>query len=727
MNTRHPYRLYRLIRSSAALILALALLWPGTIVHADTSVCGPITNNTTWTSAGNNYIVTCNVIVNSGVTLTIQSGVVVKFDPGTSLQVNGTLVATGSIFTSNNLLPAKGDWGHIYFTATSLDAVFDANGNYLSGSKIQDSLIEWGGNGTNVVAAIEANIASPFLYKNTIQNNLNSGIHGLGRSTGVPVVIQQNTISTNDGNSVNGAGIYVSSGLVISNTINSNGGGGYTKQGGGIYATASILRGNTVTANFTDLTTVGEGGGIYATGSTITANVVSGNTGSGIYASGSTISANIIDGNTANSCAGIDAKGNSTITNNYVSNNTATNPSGFAGGICSDGGLVNGNTISGNSSPSTGGGIYAYNTTVRDNQVSANNALHGSGVYAWNSLLTGNTLANNHASGNGGGIFAHDNTTVTANVIHDNTAAKGGGIYAEGVWGNPILNGNTVQANTASSGAGMYAIEATSNGNTIIGNAATGDGGGMYVQGGAHTGNKISANSVPNFGHGSGVYLNGVTDFSYNDVLTNTAPSGTAGGISINGLSEFHYNNLYGNLPYNAEVVSSQPITGTLNYWGLLVCTSIPERIYDRNDAPGRGKLTYAPSLYLLAPVAQLAAPSDLALIPDASGVTLTWTPLPPLPNIGCRVPGVSESDLKYLVYYDTDSACAPFNGSGLPSGPSPIEAGSSSQIILPGASSEGFVFTVTAFDYLGRESTYSNLVGSLPQTREIYMPLIVR
>ena len=56
-----------------------------------TNVCGTISTDTTWTPYESPYVVTCNVTVNSGVTLTLQAGTVVKFQAGQSLVVNGNL------------------------------------------------------------------------------------------------------------------------------------------------------------------------------------------------------------------------------------------------------------------------------------------------------------------------------------------------------------------------------------------------------------------------------------------------------------------------------------------------------------------------------------------------------------------------------------------------------------------------------------------------------------
>lgn len=58
-----------------------------------TDLCGQISG--TLTLAGSPYIVTCNVLILDGETLTIEAGVVIKFDLGKILEVAGTLIAEG--------------------------------------------------------------------------------------------------------------------------------------------------------------------------------------------------------------------------------------------------------------------------------------------------------------------------------------------------------------------------------------------------------------------------------------------------------------------------------------------------------------------------------------------------------------------------------------------------------------------------------------------------------
>ena len=89
------------------------------VAFCQTYVGGGIYSNTTWTLVNSPYIVTDTVVVFPGVTLTLEPGVVVKFDDDLYLEIrNATLVAEGNssdsiTFTSNSLTPAAGIWGGI--------------------------------------------------------------------------------------------------------------------------------------------------------------------------------------------------------------------------------------------------------------------------------------------------------------------------------------------------------------------------------------------------------------------------------------------------------------------------------------------------------------------------------------------------------------------------------------------------------------------------------------
>jgi hypothetical protein len=97
--------------------IALCILLTVGIVNSQTNISGTIAKDSTWTLAKSPYIVTGDVAVNGGFTLTVDSGVVVRFSSGTSLRLYGAMQARHAIFTSRKDtaggLPAKGDWGMI--------------------------------------------------------------------------------------------------------------------------------------------------------------------------------------------------------------------------------------------------------------------------------------------------------------------------------------------------------------------------------------------------------------------------------------------------------------------------------------------------------------------------------------------------------------------------------------------------------------------------------------
>src|SRR5690349_2194616 len=135
--------------------LFLLLLNPF-MISAQTYVSGGIYSNTTWTFANSPYIVTGNVVVFPGFTLTIEPGVTVKFDSATSLEIRqATLVAVGTstdniVFTSNSANPVMGSWGNsdggIWINGTSTGTLFN------------HCLVEYsttGINATNIIAYLK--------------------------------------------------------------------------------------------------------------------------------------------------------------------------------------------------------------------------------------------------------------------------------------------------------------------------------------------------------------------------------------------------------------------------------------------------------------------------------------------------------------------------------------------------------------------------------------------
>ncbi|OFX44973.1 MAG: hypothetical protein A2046_14935, partial [Bacteroidetes bacterium GWA2_30_7] len=99
---------------------SIFLLFVSFVVYGQTNVSGGIYSNTTWTLANSPYIVVDTVVVFPGVTLTIEPGVVVKFDDNKRLEIRqAKIIAEGTTndsitFTSNSLSPIPGKWATIY-------------------------------------------------------------------------------------------------------------------------------------------------------------------------------------------------------------------------------------------------------------------------------------------------------------------------------------------------------------------------------------------------------------------------------------------------------------------------------------------------------------------------------------------------------------------------------------------------------------------------------------
>ena len=385
-----------------------------------TEIKGDIYEDTVWDTTGSPYIVSKTISIYPSATLTIKSGVIIKFDPDCSIRIGGVFIARGTedknIYFIQNKKRER--WGTLMFVDSSIDASFDDEGNYISGSIIEYASIEGAGN-----SGIYCDSASPLIIRNTMSGNaaykFGGGIHCNNSSP----TIFKNTILNNTAHG-GGGGIfcYNSSSMISGNIIGNNTGSSY---GGGIYCwnnPSPTISGNTILYNTTEI----YGGGIFCR-----------------YSS-PVISGNKISSNAADEGGGIFCNESSPI--------------------------ISGNKISSNTAGIEGGGICCSSfssPTIYDNEIIYNNAEeNGGGIHCRNSdyiTISSNVISNNKADfSNGGGIYCLrcSSPAIYDNEIIYNTAeANGGGIYCQNV-DNLVIYRNTISGNE-SDGGGIYCLNSS--------------------------------------------------------------------------------------------------------------------------------------------------------------------------------------------------------------------------------------------------------------------------
>jgi hypothetical protein len=310
---------------------------------------------------------------------------------------------------------------------------------------------------------------SPHIFKNNIGQNIDHGITA------------KNSTSKIEGNHIlnnSGSGIRASddSSTIVSNKIDGNTGGNYA---GGISVSGDfyyevLIDKNTITNNTTDYI----GSAIHCMGAgkvRITNNTITNNTATGGgFLQGNAISIldlpevyiykNIVKNNNSRGMGvGSDAF---TIIHNTVDENTE-------GGISSGGeGIISHNKIRRNSGTLTGAGLSVYgDVMVTENEIISN--------------YTGDPLSEKR-TGRGGGIFVSGAVApfpvIDKNLLKGNESGYGGGIYLDGA---ATVTGNTMIGNYAEEEGGGLLVN-TSSAPVVSGNAFTDNlalkGGGVFIQ-----------------------------------------------------------------------------------------------------------------------------------------------------------------------------------------------------------------------------------------------------
>ena len=297
---------------------------------------------------------------------------------------------------------------------------------------VASTIIDGGRNGS-VVIFTGGETRQAVLKGLTIQNgNSEPGAGGGIMINNSSPTISDNIVRWNIANSDNGGGgIFIAhsaSPLIEDNTIDGNQGG----FGGGIYVgdnSSPTIRNNTIENNLAE---THRGGGIFISGS-----------------SSPIIQDNSLSDNSSQYGGGICIVESSSgeISNNYFTLNTAQYGGGIFCGEDSDP-IIKQNEFYKNNATSFGGGLFIGECVVNNNVISGNTAQTGGGIFVWESspTISDNTISGNTTTMSGGGIYLRSNShpTINNNIISLNTTNRdGGGLYIDDSSSVKTTNGST--------------------------------------------------------------------------------------------------------------------------------------------------------------------------------------------------------------------------------------------------------------------------------------------
>ena len=463
--------------------LSFSILIVFSFAFAQTEISGLINSNTTWDSAGSPYIVTDDILVWSGVTLTIGPGVVIKFSEDKYLQIDGELIAVGTesdsiLFTANSDMPDSHPWRNIKFSNTASGSIIINDSTYISGSIFKYCVIEFGGsnvgNGGAIFSEVNLYIENSRFSNNTsgklgLYDQYGGAIYSLNNLVVKDVIFYSNNVS-NSRNSLGGA-IACEGTIIVNNCIfKNNYCSGYGK-GGAIYFTG--LSGKIINCVFSNNQanySNNRGGAIYGGSLEIEdCDFIKNRSGSGgaLYGNNNIINnCNFIDNEAGLNGQGGGISGSNIIQNSTFLGNKVPGGDSSRGGAISDGGTI-------------------VNCTFIENYVRASRWAMG-GAISGSGYFKNNFFKNNYAelygtpgsipSHGGGAIYINGNTTIINNTFVGNYSYDMGqavsfplgdftvNIYSNYFYGNgsgPVLEGKIHGNNNTFFNNNGYGIKLT--------------------------------------------------------------------------------------------------------------------------------------------------------------------------------------------------------------------------------------------------------------------------
>jgi len=390
-----------------------------------------------------------------------------------------------------------------------------SNDNDLQNAVLAGGLITFNCGGTHAPATIPLNGALVPVDGTTLDGT-NGGhsvvLDGQGNTRVAQIAASRAVTLTHlvltDGAAINGSCVDVVGQVELDNVEIHHCAGGLGTFGGGVYVEANATA-RLDHANVHDNSAGISGGGLY--NSTLTT----------LYVTSSTFAHNTAgtDHGAVGDGGGLWNAGFAVVSDTLFFSNTAA--VGYGGGLYNQRFLdVHVSTITQNSAAQWGGGIRNWTGTNYLDRVtlSGNQAVNGGGIASdgAGSDLEGGvaTFQDNQATASGGGLYhAGDILAIDASVFSHNSAAIGGAIYLNSsipvivdnstldgntaddggaifnaASGRALIEQNTLSANRAFTGAGLEnGGSATVENDTVSGNTALSNGGGVFAVVGSTT------------------------------------------------------------------------------------------------------------------------------------------------------------------------------------------------------------------------------------------------
>lgn len=583
---------------------------------------GKISSNEAWFSSDNPHIIDGNLTISDGVTLLVQAGCEVKFQGNRRLLVNGILSANGTsanpiVFTSNQAVPAKGDWRFIYFDGAD------------NGSILNYCVISYGGSSSGMVRVknstdnviitncnlsnsggygiiLNNNAANPLIMDCTIEDCSNYPIYT--RADRVKDITGTMMFANNTPNAIYVRQMNVTTGIWLNHGVPYIIGGNFRILD---LETLTLEAGNELKFNGTNTITVL--GALIANGTSTSPILFTSNQAVPDKGDWNRIYFNNAESSSLINCefeyAG---SGSSTLdirnsgTNVTISNCSIDNSGGY-GVYNRNGSLTSISDVSVQNCDNYP--IYALANGVKN--ITGTMTFSGNtpeAIFVKNgSILTGAWLNHGIPYVLGGGNFTvPDLETLT---ISPGVTLKIDGNRNFSVLGSLVADGDAANHITFTSNE---AVPSPGDWRRIYFNAA--DAGSIldycdvYYSGSTNanldirnSGSNIAiSNSRIEFSNGYGVYIrnNSSPSFINCEIVNNDGIGVYINGASAPtfGMDETEWNDIYGNGTYELRN-GSLDIDAKYVYWGTTSCGSISDLIYDDEDQANLGIVDYMPWL----------------------------------------------------------------------------------------------------------------------------------